>query len=317
MSVVCFGEALIDRVVAPTGEQQHFPGGAPANVAVALARLGVSAALIGAVGQDADGHNLAELLQREGVNCEGLQISDYSTRIVEVLCTAAGDRTFGGFIGGYTTEFADAHIDLKQLPLHHLQSAQALVTGTLGLAYPETRAAMERAAAIVGANGGQLVVDVNWRPTFWPEPQAALVTLLPWLRRAHWLKVSLDEALMLLGTADVAALADRFPQANILLTDGAQGCHYAIAGTTGHVPAFAVAARETTGAGDAFLAGMIYQLVKYQWRVMSSEALKKMIIFASAMGALTTLKLGAIAAQPTFEELLSFLNHHTDTAWTR
>jgi fructokinase len=176
---------------------------------------------------------------------------------------------------------------------------------------------MERAAAIAIANGSRLVVDVNWRPTFWPDPTKALTVLLPWLHQAHWLKVSLDEALLLFATDDVAVLADCFPQANILLTDGAQGCHYAIANMTGHVPAFAVEVRETTGAGDAFLAGILYQLVKHQWHIASPEQLHQMITFANAVGALTTLKPGAIAAQPTFDELLAFLHQHTDMAWTR
>jgi fructokinase len=317
MTIVCLGEALIDQVVTTTGERQDFPGGAPTNVAVALVRLGVPSALVGAIGQDTHGSSLADLLRQAGVNCAGLQVTWYPTRIVEVLCTEAGDRTFGGFVGGHTTDFADAHLDRQKLPLALLQSTQALVTGTLGLAYPETRAAMERAAAIAIANGGRLIVDVNWRPTFWPDPTTALPTLLPWLQQAHWLKVSLDEALLLFETDQVAVLADRFPQANILLTDGAQGCHYAIAGMTGHVPAFGVEALETTGAGDAFLAGILDQLVKHQWHLASPAQLHSMITFANAMGALTTLKPGAIAAQPTGEELLAFLHQHTDIAWTR
>lgn len=319
MTVICLGEVLIDQVVAPTGERQNFPGGAPANVAVALARLGAPSAFVGSVGQDDHGQGLLELLKQFGVNCEGVQTSHQPTRIVEVRCSATGDRVFGGFVGGHTTDFADAHLTATQLPIRLLESASALVTGTLGMAYPHTRAAMEQAAAIVKANGGQLVIDVNWRPTFWPDPDLAQEILLPWMQLAHWLKISVEESLALLKTDNVAALAAQFPQAHILLTDGARGCHYAIANrerVMGHVPAFVVTPQETTGAGDAFLAGVVYQLHQQNWQLLSAAAIKKVLTFANAMGALTTLKPGAIAAQPTPAELLTFLKEQTHQSWT-
>jgi fructokinase len=319
MTVVCLGEVLIDQVVAPTGERQNFPGGAPANVAVALARLGIQSSFIGNVGQDDHGQGLIKLLQQFGVNCEGVQTSYQPTRIVEVRCSSTGDRVFGGFVGGHTTDFADAHLAVTQLPVRLLESASALVTGTLGMAYPHTRAAMEQAATIVKANGGQLIVDVNWRPTFWPDPDLAQEILLPWVQQADWLKISVEDSLALFKTDDVAALAAQFPQAHILLTDGARGCHYAIAnreGDIGHVPAFVVTPQETTGAGDAFLAGVVYQLHQQNWQLLAAAAIKKMLTFANAMGALTTLKPGAIAAQPTPVELLTFLEEQTHQCWT-
>ena len=84
MTVICLGEILIDRLVALTGDHEDLPGGAPANVAVALARLGLATAFIGAVGEDEPGQQLTHLLSQAGVNCDGLQPRPGPTRIVEV-----------------------------------------------------------------------------------------------------------------------------------------------------------------------------------------------------------------------------------------
>ncbi|MEM1293055.1 MAG: hypothetical protein AAGH67_16450 [Cyanobacteria bacterium P01_H01_bin.162] len=118
-------------------------------------------------------------MAQAGVNCAGLQHRPESTRIVEVQCSLQGDRTFGGFIGGEITELVDAHLSAANLPALLLTAAQTVVAGTLGLAYPTTRKAMLQAAARVQAHGGKLVIDVNWRPTFWPDSIAALDQMSP------------------------------------------------------------------------------------------------------------------------------------------
>ena len=314
--VVCLGEALIDQVVDSTGRRHDYPGGAPANVAVALSSLGIPTEFVGCLGQDAQGQTLVDILCRKGVGCRGVQRCQQPTRTVEVLCSSGGDRAFGGFLGGATTGFADAHLATSALCETLFGETACLVTGTLGLAYIETGSAMKQAASWVKANGGQLVVDVNWRPTFWPDPQNALSVIEPWLAMADWLKFSVDEAVELFGIHQVTELASRFPASQgILLTDGERGCCYQIAGHTGDLSAFSVACQDTTGAGDAFMAGIIYQLYHNEWRTPEPKAVSKMVTFASGMGALTTLKPGAIAAQPTPEQLLTFLRERTGETW--
>lgn len=315
MTVVSLGEILIDRLVFADGTHQDLPGGAPANVATALAKLGVEVAFVGAVGQDAAGTMLADLLENAGVICDGLQGCDGPTRIVAVQCAEGGDRVFGGFVGATATEFADAHLSADALPVSLLEGAEALVTGTLGLAYGPTRLAMHRAADHVLATGGKLVVDVNWRPTFWPEPEQAADWIFPWLHRAAVIKISADEAIALFQTNAVEALSARFPQAQLFLTDGEKGCHYACLGG-GVVPAFSVKPVEATGAGDAFLAGLIYYLARHRWQFLDGAEVRRAVTVANAMGALVTLKPGAIAAQPTRAELTTFLHRHMGDAWT-
>jgi fructokinase len=188
--------------------------------------------------------------------------------------------------------------------------------GTLGLAYPKTREAMEQAATLIKTQGGQIVIDLNWRPTFWPNPSVAPALLQPWLAQADWLKLSADEAIPLFGTARVQDLRARFPKVKgVVVTDGARGCEYVIAEYQGTVPAFAVPAQETTGAGDAFLAGLVYGLYRQGWQVSDRPTLERILTLASAMGALTTLGAGAIAAQPTPSDLQTFLQAQTGEAW--
>ncbi|MEM6836517.1 MAG: carbohydrate kinase [Cyanobacteria bacterium P01_C01_bin.120] len=316
MSVICLGELLIDRVVDRQGDRQSLPGGAPANVAVALSRLGLSVAFMGAVGNDVWGDYLAQMLQSYGIDCQGLQRCSAPTRIVEVHCADNGDRRFGGFIGESTTAFADAQIAPHKLPLHRLQTVSALITGTLGMAYPVTRSTMMAAVDAVKARGSKLIIDVNWRSTFWPEPETAFAILVPWLQQADVIKLSVDDAMALFLTADLTTLISQLSCSDILLTDGERGCQYVLSGHAGRVPGFEIAAVETTGAGDAFLAGIVHQLLAHDWHFSTPQQATKAVQFANAMGALTTLKPGAIAAQPTAGELLDFLHAHTDQHWT-
>ena len=313
--VVCLGEMLIDQVVDAQGRRQHFPGGAPANVAVALARLGVPTAFVGAIGDDSHGSELTTVLRTHGVDCRGLQVCDAPTRVVEVRCDAGGDRHFGGFIGGHTTTFADAQLAASPLAALPWSSIPALVTGTLGLAAPVTRAAMQAAGTAVQAWGGKLIIDVNWRPTFWPEPTQAIAIMQPWLRRADLIKVAVDEAIALFQTNQIAALAATFPDAHILLTDGDRGCQYRVGDWIGEVPAFAVNAVDTTGAGDACLAGLVYQWGQQGWQWKDAAQVARAVQFANAMGALTTRQPGAIAAQPSRAQLRDFLRAETGEEW--
>jgi len=174
---------------------------------------------------------------------------------------------------------------------------------------------MQQAATTVRGQGGKLIVDVNWRPTFWPKPAQAIARLRPWLQQADLIKIAVDEAIALFQTADLETLATTFPQAQILLTDGDRGCQYHFADHTGQVPAFAVDAVETTGAGDAFLAGFVDQWWRQGWQLTTPEQIETAGQFASAMGALTTQRPGAIAALPTVEALRDFWHTHTDKVW--
>src|ERR671932_424499 len=151
--VLCLGEILFDLLADQLGRSLEqveswtpYPGGAPANVACALVKLGTSAGFVGCVGEDEPGDTLVQLLQDIGVDSTGVQRHPTApTRQVYVVRTEKGDREFAGFGELNTTEFADAYLQASQLPESLFENAEILVLGTLELAYPQSREAITKA----------------------------------------------------------------------------------------------------------------------------------------------------------------------------
>ena len=313
---VCLGEILVDCFAEQRGVPRHqvtswapLPGGAPANVACALAKLGSSVDFVGAVGSDAWGDALAQLLVDMGVGDHGLQRRlKAPTRQVYVTSDQAGDRTFSGFSEDDPTVYADAHLFADALE-PNLFKANFLVLGTLSLAYPDTRQSVEKAVEIALAEGAAVLVDVNWRPMFWPMPTEAPGRIYDLLEKVQFLKVSEDEAEWLFGTGSARAIAQQLPGLHgVLVTAGSKGCEYYLKNNAGSVPAFNIDVEDTTGAGDAFTAGFIHQLMRQGTACLGDATIAKQIVtYASAMGALTTTRPGAIAALPTANEIEVFL----------
>lgn len=314
--VLCLGEILWDCLANQIGQSvaqvqswTRYPGGAPANVACALVKLGTPAGFVGCVGADEPGTVLVELLGSIGVNQDGIQRHGAPTRQIEVLRTAAGDRQFAGFGGRSTTEFADTHLQADQLPGELFAQADYLVMGTLGLASPETRQAMNHALKLADRGYMKILVDVNWRPMFWEDPAQAKPIIQEFIKDIDFLKLSKEEAEWLFDTADPGAIAHRHGEVEgVLVTDGEHGCAYCLSDNEGKIPAFAVDVVDTTGAGDSFVAGFLHQVCKHGIHALSDPKLaKQMIVYASAVGALTATQAGAIAAQPTAQEVEAFL----------
>ncbi|WP_445627068.1 carbohydrate kinase family protein [Nostoc sp. DSM 114167] len=318
--VLCLGEILFDCLADQLGLKLEevkswtpYPGGAPANVACALVKLGMSAGFIGAVGEDEPGNALVKLLQDVGVETTGVQRHPTApTRQVYVTRDLAGDRTFAGFGQYDTAEFADTRLQAKQLSDSLFQEADFLVLGTLELAYPESEEAINRALELAEHYDLKIVLDVNWRPVFWKEPNIAHQKIPELFKRVDFLKLSKEEAEWLFETADPGAITYRLASIEgVLVTDGENGCTYCLGENEGKLPSFSIPVVDTTGAGDSFLAGFIHQLSKYGIHSLrDAETAKRIVTYANAVGALTTIKPGAIASQPTAAEVEAFLATH-------
>lgn len=313
--VLCLGEILFDcladqpgRALKEVESWTPYPGGAPANVACALTKLGTSAGFIGCVGEDAPGTQLIELLQQIQVNTAGVQTHPQApTRQVYVTRTLDGDRTFAGFGGYDTSEFADTQLQADQLPEDLFASADYLILGTLELAYPQSAAAVRQAIHLAQQHQVQILIDVNWRPVFWSDPDEARQIILQILPTATYLKLAEEEALWLWNTDKPEEIATLFPSVQgVIITAGAQGCAYCFQQICGSHPGFAVEVQDTTGAGDAFVAGFIHQLSS-SGHPPTLQSAQDTMTYASAVGALTTTKPGAIAAQPSADEVEIFL----------
>lgn len=323
-----------------------FPGGAPANVAAACQKLGTTSSFCGCVGNDEDGDALQALLEGIGVDVTLMHRSaeDGSpTRRVMVTRSLEGDREFGGFYQGRSAdEFADCHLNEDSLQLEAkellISNAKWLVCSTLSLAFPQSAETIYSIIKQALYNGVRLYVDVNWRPVFWPnhKEEDARDEIYSLCQRAHIVKLTDEEAEWLLNVPAKKALADPlqihkefFPNAlAVLVTAGEKGAAYSMllgSDCTGKVEPFDVKVVETTGAGDAFTAGFLHALLALNddleelLRSSSSssssddnnmkETINDIVRFAAAVGALTCTKEGAIAAQPTFSEVESFLIH--------
>ena len=318
--VLCLGEILYDvladqlgRSVSTVDSWTSYPGGAPANVACALVKLGTPSAFIGAIGEDKPGKSLVKLLEEVGVDTDGVQLnSEAPTRQVLVTRKENGDRIFSGFKDYDTAEFADTRLKAAELPEKLFVNADFLVIGTLELAYPETGAAVNRALELASQHNVKILLDVNWRDVFWKNPDAAPEKIRELIKKVDFLKLAKEEAELLFNTYDAGAITYRLNSVEgVLVTDGDKGCAYCLGENEDKFSAFSVPVVDTTGAGDSFVAGFVHQLLQTGIQnLKDAEVVKKIIAYASAAGALTTLKPGAIASQPTAEEVENFLKEN-------
>lgn len=321
--ILCLGEILFDLLANQLGKEVQeveswtpYPGGAPANVACSLVKLGTPAGFVGCVGQDEPGDQLVTLLQTIGLDVTGVQRHPLApTRQVYVTRSESGDRIFSGFGERATTEFADTYLQADQLPEALFQAADFLILGTLELAYPQAREAIHRAFELAERHYVKILVDVNWRPVFWPDPASALQLIQDLIKQVDFLKLSDEEAAWLFETTDPGVISYRLNQTEgVLVTSGENGSAYCLAGNEGKVPAFSVEVVDTTGAGDGFVAGFLHQVCQKGIQSLENpDVAREVATYASAVGALTTTKPGAIAAQPTAAEVEAFLSSYSNT----
>jgi fructokinase len=311
--VICIGEILWDCLADQPADSvdavtswTKYPGGAPANVACGLAKLGVPTAFIGCIGGDDGGEKLVKQLRSLSINTAGIQrYLKATTRQVQVLRTETGDRQFAGF-SGYPN-FADTHLQAQFLPVELFSSAEFLVIGSLGFASPETCQAIEQSLTLADRHALKVLMDVNWRPMFWADPDAAKPMIHSVLQRIDFLKLSVEEAEWLFDTTDPKAIAHLSDLEGVLITHGAEGCAYCLSENEGSLPGFAVEVEDTTGAGDGFVAGFLAQLCHYGVPALHDPAIARQIVnYANAVGAMVTTNAGAIAPQPTAKEVEAF-----------
>jgi fructokinase len=312
MTVVCFGELLIDFVALESGvtvgEASGFlkaPGGAPANVAAAVQRLGVQAAFLGQVGEDPFGRYLESLLRGEGIDTRGLRFSPGArTALAFVSLASDGDRSFAF----YRNPSADMLMTPDALAHDVIETAEVFHFGSITLIDDPVKTTTLTAVEAARARGALISYDPNLRMALWPHPEAARAGMMVGLPYAHIVKVSDEELVFLTGAENPAALWHDEMEL-LLVTHGAGGATlYTPAAGPVHVPGFSVHAVDTTGAGDAFVAGVLVERLRRGPAYLN--ALAEVGRFANAVGALTTTRKGAIPALPTRAQAEAFLAEH-------
>ena len=303
--VVCVGDLLIDFVPTVTGTGlidapafQKAPGGAAANVAVGLARLGVASAFMGMVGDEPFGHFLAKTLADAGVDTSPLRFTSAArTALAFVSLRADGEREFMF----YRHPSADMMFTPADVETAAIDAARVLHFDSISLASPNPRAASLFAADRARAAGHLVTYDVNLRLPLWPDAEAARAGILDGLAKAHVAKLSDDELEFMTGSREPEAVRRLWHDGLRLVTlsRGSAGSTWLTATAQNDVPTWRVQAVDTTGAGDGFMAGLISGILGAFDVPTDPAQLDRLCRFANAVGALTTLERGAIPALPT------------------
>lgn len=317
---VCMGELLVDMMAYPRGvrleEAEHFvpkPGGAPANVAVGLRRLGVPSAFIGMVGDDAFGRLLAHTLEADDVDTRSLAISaDQPTTLAFVAIDAQGVPDFSF----YRHPGADLSLRESDVDQTVFDDARVFHCGSLSLTAPPAADTLTRLLEYAQERGSFITYDPNYRPALWSSRERAFEAMRLPLEFASLIKASEEELELLTGiSGDIpracAALAARGPRC-IVVTRGADGLLGWSGGEVITVAGRKVDVVETTGCGDASMAGVIASLLEAYPDLdattrIAPEVFRRSLEFANAAAALAATKLGAIPSLPTRAEMAALL----------
>ncbi|CAL9135969.1 fructokinase-1-like [Musa acuminata AAA Group] len=313
--VVSFGEMLIDFVPSEAGvslaEASAFlkaPGGAPANVAIAVARLGGRAAFVSKLGDDEFGHMLAAILREKGVSDAGVVFdAGARTALAFVTLRADGEREFMF----YRNPSADMLLTAAELNVDLIRNGAIFHYGSISLIAEPCRSAHLKAMELAKESGALLSYDPNLRLPLWPSPEEARKQILSIWDKADIVKVSGAELEFLTGhdsVEDEVALRLWRPSLKLLLvTLGDKGCKYFTKDFRGIVGSFTVKQVDTTGAGDAFVGALLQGIIEDQSALQDEKKLRQVLRFANACGAITATKKGAIPSLPSASEVMEFL----------
>lgn len=324
-TVLCFGEALIDFLninqhqAGPLTLQDYrqFPGGAPANAAVAVARLGGKALFAGQVGQDAFGDFLADSLRSYGVDTRYLlRHPSAPTALAFVMLDRHGDRSFSF----YRHDSADLLLTPQQIKPSWFAPASVFHFCSNTLTTPAMADTTQNALILAKHQGAIVSFDVNLRHNLWLQQKADIALINTLVLQADVLKFSKDELDYLSQQAPTPYLAKCLAAGVrlIVITDGAGAIDYITPMHTGRVKPPKVEVIDTTAGGDAFIGGLLFELSQVSDLnsiINDNTALSQMVQFASCCGALTVTRQGAFTALPTHGQVLNLqaeLNIHAN-----
>lgn len=308
--VIAIGECLVD-LIAPGGvdltvanELQIREGGAPANVAVALARLGVLSQMRAVLGDDPFGERLRSRLNREGVDVSTIRFAD---GIPTTVAFAWSDERGNGRFRIHRN--ADALLSPDDVTRESLSGAAAIVVGSVAMCAEPSKSAILSALRHALDLGVPVVADLNIRPGPGVPLDELRIIAATLVSSATMVKLSVDDSRELWGATSIREAStelDRFDPAIAVITDGGRGAALRASGRLVELDVFPVEAIEPTGAGDAFTAAFISRMLAKNWAGADVDDLR----FAMAAGALATTEPGAMDGLPTRERIEDFLQLH-------
>lgn len=318
--IVCLGEVLFELVPQTGGgnlwEVPSFTrnaGGAPANVAFCVGKLGCQARFIGKIGNDPFGSYVQSLFRQHGVEAALVQTDEAKTGVTFVSLMENGERDFV-----FCNEpSADILLQRDELEEAWIADAGFFHFGSRSLMRDDCRLATVAAAKRARELGAIVSFDPNIRLPLWSSSGMARQTIGEHLPLADIVKVSGEELEFLLPGADALDAAHSMLEqgvAVVVISLGADGCRVITRHGDSFVSGFSVQAVDTTGAGDGFVGGLLYQLharrierTQLAAAFMDSDTVKAIFRFANAVGALTAARYGAVSALPDYDEVIELL----------
>lgn len=312
---IAIGELLVDFVSTQTDRAlSDLPpfvgaaGGAPANVAVGLAKLGINAGFMGKVGNDPFGEFLRHTLKQASVDTSHLLTAqDARTTLVFAATRSDGKKD----LCFYRNPGADLLLEPDEINEDYIRQAKVIHYGSVSLSGSPAREATIRAMEIAREAGLLISYDPNWRPTVWGDHQEGYRRIWEAMKYATIVKLAEEEWEFVTGTPDLEQGSDRLLKAGprlVVVTRGEQGCYYDDGSSRGYLPGFQAEVVDTLGAGDAFVAAMLARLMKEpKGSRLSDQRLRKIMEYANAAGAIATQTRGVIPALPTAQQIAQFL----------
>lgn len=313
------GEVLIDFIPHEKGKAlkdvlsfERKPGGAPANVAAAVRKYGAESSIITQLGEDAFGDFLLEQLQEAGVCTKHVfRTNEANTGLAFVSLREDGERDFSF----YRKPSADLLLTEDKIDENWFGEGDILHFCSVDLVESPMKKAHLKAIQSIKEKGGLVSFDPNVRLPLWDDEQACRKTILDFIPHAHLVKISDDELPFITGIEDTEEAVHSLFKGDVkvvIVTNGSKGSDLYVNGTKYESYPFKVEVIDTTGAGDAFIGGILYQLLEKKATpatvtTIFEEKYTEILAFANASGALTTTGKGAISSLPKKEEILSLV----------
>lgn len=307
--ITSIGEILIDLTqtgTTPGGIPQYaaYPGGAPANLAVAAARLGADTSFIGKVGNDRFGDLLRQTLEENHVDATYLYTEPTeNTTVAVVSLDEHRERSFTF----YRSPGADSLLTPEEAIAGLVGRPKLFHFGSVTLTKEPALSAVPLAATMARRMGALVTFDPNYRANLWPSPADAAYRIKQALPLCDVLKIDRVELELLTGTRDLEKGTAQLAGYGILLTLvtlGGDGAFYRYRSKTGHVPGVPCHVADTNGAGDSFFGAVLVKLSELDLtHPISIAKLEEIIAFGNKMASITVSRPGAIPAMPTLTDL--------------
>lgn len=315
--IVAVGESLIDFVSNNnefTGKLQYEgnPGGAPANVLAAAAKFGLKTAFIGKVGNDSFGSFLKTSLDNCRIDTSSLIMGDDCNT---TLAFVSLDKTENRNFSFYRKNTADVNLTSGEINFDAVKNTKIFHFGSVSLTDEPSRSATFSAVRLAKENNITISYDPNFRKPLWRNSEEAKEIILSGLELADIVKLSDDELLFLTGTKNfenaMNNLYNRYNLKFLAVTMGPRGCICKTSKAIKSAFAFDVPCVDTTGAGDAFMGSLLYQIISSIKDIdyIGDNDLKQIMDFSNAAGSLAATKKGAIPAMPLKKEILDCIKN--------